>query len=265
MKRICIILSVALIILLFTSCASVSKNELIDEDIPRSTLEITEDEETVTDEVEPSKETLSQSKLEKECVEDTGEASELYIEDTSYETLKDAVIDSNVKLEENKVFDSNSQYYVKNLIASSNTTFNPNQTNRSSNIRLASGYVNGIILMPNEEFSFNEIVGERTAEKGFLPADIFVGNSIAQGYGGGICQVSSTICIAVKQTSMKIIEQNPHSQRVSYTTIDNEAMINYGTSDFRFINTHSFPIIIEISFEPLEDREIIKCDIFSFE
>jgi len=238
MKKICIFLSASLIISLFTSCASVSKNELINEDIPKSTLETTVDEETVRDEVEPSKEPLVQSKLEE---------------------------DSNVKYEENKVFDPNSQYYVKSLIASSNTTFNPNQVNRSSNIKLASSYISGIILMPNDEFSFNKIVGKRTAERGFLPADVFMGNSVVQGYGGGICQVSSTICIAVRQTAMMIVEQNPHSQRVSYTTIENEAMINYGTSDFRFVNTYSFPIMIEISFEGSSDRENIKCDIFRLE
>lgn len=156
----------------------------------------------------------------------------------------------------------NSNEPKKELIANSSTVFNPNKINRSTNIKLAASYIDGLILYPNEEFSFNEIVGKRTAERGFLPADVFVGNKVVQDYGGGICQLSSTICIAVKQTSMIIVEQNPHGQRVSYTTIENEAMINYGTSDFRFINSYDFPVMIEILFNIFEDGESIECNIY---
>ena len=95
-----------------------------------------------------------------------------------------------------------------------------------------------------------------------MPADIFVGQSVAKGYGGGVCQTSSTVCIAVRKTNLKILEQNPHSQRVTYTTIDNESIINYGTSDFRFVNTYDSPISIEILFENNGDRETIKCNIY---
>lgn len=153
----------------------------------------------------------------------------------------------------------------KTLLASGKTTFNPEQTNRSSNLRLAANYINGVILMPGEEFSFNTVVGRRTADRGFLLADVFSGNSVVKGIGGGICQTSTTLCIAVKQTEMKILEQNPHSMRVTYASYEDEAMINYGTSDFRFRNTYEFPVVIEIHFEQSEEREIIICDIYSLE
>jgi len=166
------------------------------------------------------------------------------------------IIETTDKLEEKE------EHSNKELISSGTTKFNPNQIERSNNIRLSASYINGLILKSGEEFSFNDVVGERTKERGFLPADIILGDTVSKGYGGGVCQTSSTLCIAVKQTSMKIIEQNPHSQRVSYTTIENEAMINYGTSDFKFVNTYDFPITIEMSFEKTDDSEIIKCDIY---
>lgn len=153
----------------------------------------------------------------------------------------------------------------KVLIASGETNFNPNQIERSSNIRLAASYINGLVLYPGDEFSFNNVVGKRTKERGFLPADVIVGGNYTKGYGGGVCQTSSTLCIAVRKTDMKILEQNPHSKRSTYTTIENEAMINYGTSDFRFVNTYDKPVTIEMSFEISGDREIIKSDIYLLE
>lgn len=178
-----------------------------------------------------------------------------------------SVEEPEINIEENaivsdKIIDDKA---IKKLIATGSTDFNPNQIERSSNIRLAASFINGLVLQPGDEFSFNKIVGQRTKERGFLPADIFVGQSIAKGYGGGVCQTSSTVCIAVRKTSMKILEQNPHSQRVTYTTIDNEAMINYGTSDFRFVNTYESPVAIEILFEKNADREVITCNIYLLE
>lgn len=153
----------------------------------------------------------------------------------------------------------------KKLIATGRTNFNPNQVNRSTNVRLAASYINGIILKQGEEFSFNNVVGRRTAERGFLLADVFSGNQVVKGRGGGVCQTSTTLCIAVKQTSMQILEQNPHSMRVSYAKYEDEAMINYGTSDFRFLNTYDVPITIEFLFEESSDREIIICNIYKLE
>lgn len=155
----------------------------------------------------------------------------------------------------------------EHLIATASTVFNPNEVERTNNIKLASKYINELVLNPNETFSFNEIVGERTLERGFLPADTYVvlnGEVITtQSPGGGICQVSTTICMAVNQTQMDIIERNLHSKAVNYATRENEAMINWGTSDFRFVNSYEFPVKLEILFVQVEGGEQITCNIFS--
>ena len=75
--------------------------------------------------------------------------------------------------------------------------------------------------------------------------------------------MSSTICGSVKETSMEILERNLHSKRVAYTTVDKEAMISWGVSDFRFKNTYEYPIMLEIFFEVDGDKERVYCNIYS--
>lgn len=150
------------------------------------------------------------------------------------------------------------------LIATATTTFDSSEIGRTTNIRLSAEAINGTVLNAGDKFSFNEIVGERTEEKGYLPADIFVntGREILtiSGIGGGICQVSSTICMAVQNTNLKILERNTHSKEVSYCRKNQEAMINWGTSDFVFLNTYDFNIKLELVFKV---EGSITCNIYS--
>lgn len=156
---------------------------------------------------------------------------------------------------------------AEHLISTASTTFDPSQYERTVNIKLAANFINGLVLEQNEEFSFNNIVGQRTTERGFLPADIYINTGkeviTEKSPGGGICQVSSTLCMAVMQTSMQIVERNIHSKAVEYATLEQEAMINWGTSDFRFVNSYPFPIKIEFLFINNQTSENIVCNIFS--
>lgn len=262
MKKLCLLLLVVLIAILLIGCNTNSVHQEMEQNsnpvktpIPEKAIVSKTDYEQidqivgieVNDMVETEKTQYEQDsnvKVEKEQVD--------------VDISNQAIIEAQ---KENVITDT--QYMNKQLISTGSTSFNPNNKQRSNNIRLAAEHINGLVLYPGEEFSFNRVVGKRTAERGFLPADIFVGQSTAKGYGGGVCQTSSTVCIAVRGTDMKILEQNPHSQRVTYTTIENEAMINYGTSDFRFVNTYDFPVVLELSFEGTDERETIRCEIFA--
>ncbi|MBQ6845682.1 MAG: VanW family protein [Oscillospiraceae bacterium] len=84
------------------------------------------------------------------------------------------------------------------------THFSPKKVERTSNVRLAAKYINGTILNPGEEFSYNKVVGPRTKERGFKAAAIFASGEVVDGIGGGICQVSSTLYMAAIKTNMKI-------------------------------------------------------------
>lgn len=123
------------------------------------------------------------------------------------------------------------------LLSTYSTQFNPEQTNRSHNIRLAAESIDNIILKPGEEFSFNEWVGERTVSKGYLEAPVIVGNALVPGIGGGVCQVSTTLYNAVLNAGLTITERHPHALPVTYVPPGRDATVSYGTLDFKFRNT----------------------------
>ena len=98
--------------------------------------------------------------------------------------------------------------------------------------------------MPNEEFSYNSVVGKRTAENGFKEAPVFENGETVQGMGGGVCQVSSTLYSAVLYADLPVLERQNHSMTVSYVPKGQDATVAYGSIDFRFKNNIKGPIKI---------------------
>lgn len=129
-------------------------------------------------------------------------------------------------------------------LGSYKTSFNISQTSRSANIYLASSKINNYIMMPGEEFSYNEVVGERTLESGFEIAHVYLNNEVADGIGGGICQVSSTLYCATLYANLKISQRVNHQLTVSYVPLGQDATIDYGNIDFKFVNNTEYPIKI---------------------
>ena len=121
----------------------------------------------------------------------------------------------------------------------------PVTEDRLNNVVLASEAVNGYILEPGEEFSFNRVVGQRTAARGYLPGPAISGNTFILAYGGGVCQVSSMIHSAIMDTDVRVTERWPHSLPVEYLPQDRDAAVSWGTLDFRFINNTEYPIRID--------------------
>lgn len=114
---------------------------------------------------------------------------------------------------------------------------------RHENIVLALRSINNLIVWSGESFSFNEVVGPRTPERGYRPAPVMGGDGI--GFGGGVCQVSTTLYNAVMNAGLEIIERYPHSSRVPYVAPGKDATVVYGAQDFRFKNNSSYPVIIK--------------------
>lgn len=123
-----------------------------------------------------------------------------------------------------------------------------NNANRTTNLRIASNAINGTIVMPGETFSFNDVVGPRTAAKGYKPAATFTGgSSVTNELGGGICQVASTLFNCALYSNVEIVERHQHTQRVSYVPLGRDAAI-YGTyQDFKWKNNTGYPIKIVMS------------------
>lgn len=116
---------------------------------------------------------------------------------------------------------------------------------RVENIRLSLKAINNTLLMPGEVFSFNEIVGERTRERGYGSAPIILGETVAPGVGGGICQTSSTLYNAVHQAGLEIVERRIHSIAPSYIQHGKDAAVAWPHTDFKFSNSSTTPVIVK--------------------
>lgn len=167
------------------------------------------------------------------------------------------------------------------VLASFSTRYDSSNTNRATNIDLAAQAIDGTILMPGERFSFNSIVGPTTKAKGYKPAGAYSGGRLVEDYGGGVCQVSSTIYDAALYANLEIVERYNHSSVVSYLDPGLDATITYGSRDLKFSNSKKYAIrigmratngILEVEIKGIKEgtepeielvsqvKEIIACD-----
>lgn len=122
------------------------------------------------------------------------------------------------------------------LLAEAQTELLDYSQGRLHNIQLASTAINGYVLKPGATFSFNQIVGKRTPERGYQDATILVHEEKQQGCGGGVCQVSTTVYQAAEKAGLSILERNSHGKEVGYAEQGQDAAVNYGTLDMKFQN-----------------------------
>lgn len=134
-----------------------------------------------------------------------------------------------------------------NNLASYSSSYATSNANRSTNISLASSKINGLVLMPGDVFSFNGTVGKRTPQAGFKVAGVYVAGQVTSDYGGGICQVSSTLYNAVLRANLEIVERTNHQFDVGYVPIGTDATVSWGSPDFKFKNSRNYPIKIVTS------------------
>lgn len=125
---------------------------------------------------------------------------------------------------------------------------------RAANIAKAVKNLNGVILYPGEEFSFNGAVGRRNKETGFGKAPIYYKGLQTKGMGGGICQVSSTLYAAAMLGHLEITRRSSHSRPSNYISIGMDATVSWSNLDLRFKNNKSVPIEIK---SKTQDGEII--------
>lgn len=116
---------------------------------------------------------------------------------------------------------------------------------RVQNIRLSLEAITNTVVLPGEVFSFNEIVGERTVERGYRNAPIILGEAVVPGVGGGVCQSSTTLYNAVRQAELEIVERRIHSVAPSYIKHGLDATVAWPHTDFKFKNNSSTPVIVK--------------------
>lgn len=133
-----------------------------------------------------------------------------------------------------------------NLLSSFSTRFDENNKERSNNLNIAASKIDGTILAPGEEFSYNKIVGERSIAAGYKEAKIYQGGKVIDGLGGGICQISSTLYNAVVCADLDVTERYNHQFITSYVQPGRDATVAYGSKDFKFKNNRTYPIRIDV-------------------
>ena len=116
------------------------------------------------------------------------------------------------------------------------TFFDGKNVNRTTNIRIAAAKINGLILAPGQEFSFNKVVGERSQRAGYRPAAVIIANKFEEALGGGICQVSTTLYNAILLANLNPLERHNHSLAIGYVPLGRDAAVAWDQLDFKFKN-----------------------------
>lgn len=133
-------------------------------------------------------------------------------------------------------------------IASFSTQYNTEE-DRATNVELAAQRINGIVIQPGTSFSFSNSIMSRTTENGYVVAPSFASGRIVSSVGGGICQVSSTLYVAMTLSSIPATERYAHSLTVDYVPKGLDSAIVEGVKDLRFKNPYDYPIRIDSTAE----------------
>lgn len=138
-------------------------------------------------------------------------------------------------------------------------TWTTDNEKRNKNVRLACEGLNGYIVKPGQEFSFNKAIGERTEERGFDYATAYLEGQVIEELGGGICQVSTTLYNAVFAAGLISTYRKSHTFEPSYITPGLDATVSFNGPDYRFLNTSNYSIGIKASY----NKQKVKIDIFA--
>ncbi|MBQ7001325.1 MAG: VanW family protein [Oscillospiraceae bacterium] len=134
--------------------------------------------------------------------------------------------------------------YYQDVLGEYQTKHTDNQ-NRNTNLTLLCAALDGHVVQPGEEFSFNGVVGERTAERGYMPAPAYSGTRLVDQVGGGVCQGSTTLYNCVLLADLEVVFRACHGAKVGYVPLGLDASVNWLTTDFKFKNNWNFPIKLQ--------------------
>ena len=222
------------------------------------------------------------------------EAKDAYIEENPFKLhVEEDGLDFNITMEEaKKIISEDKETYkiplkinkakvktkdlgeklFKETLSKYTTIYDAGNTSRSTNIAIAAKTINGTIILPGETFSYNKVLGNTTKEKGYRLGGAYVNGKVVPAYGGGICQVATTLYNTVLYANLEIVERYNHSYSVSYVPASRDATVSYGGKDFKFKNSRTYPIklvasakngVISISFKGIKEEKEYDIEITS--
>ena len=139
-----------------------------------------------------------------------------------------------------------------NTVLGQYTTYFSLSPNRSRNIELSAQAISGTILDPGAGFSYNNTTGTRSPDHGYLEAPVIIDGKLEPGYGGGVCQTSTTLFNAVMLAGLPVTERTSHFSPVAYVPIGQDATVSFGDLDFCFTNSFENPVYVYVAYAPGE-------------
>ena len=135
---------------------------------------------------------------------------------------------------------------IERVLSAQETTFSLVGTGagRAANIKRAASHLDGTVIEPGQVISFNDVVGPRTRDRGFALAPEILGDNLQMGYGGGTCQVSSTLHAAALYGALQIVHRQAHSRPSSYTAMGLDATVLYPVTDLKIRNILPVPLMV---------------------
>ena len=143
---------------------------------------------------------------------------------------------------------------INTMLATYSTHFKPWDDNRNANLRLATSRIHGTVLKPGEVFSYNKSVGHRTQQEGFRMAPVILDGKLVPDWGGGVCQVSSTLYNAALLADLDVVDRSNHGRAIGYVPLGFDATVVDGLIDFKFKNNLKRPVLL---YSVITDNELM--------
>jgi vancomycin resistance protein YoaR len=137
---------------------------------------------------------------------------------------------------------------IRERISTFTTDMGASSPNRIWNVHLLGNYLNGTIIKAGQTFSYNEVVGPRTIERGFREGQMIFGGVLIPSIGGGVCQTATTIFNAAFEAGMPVKERTNHSWYISHYPMGRDATVSWGGPDLVFRNDLKHAILINVSY-----------------
>ena len=137
---------------------------------------------------------------------------------------------------------------IRQELVSYTTQMGESSSNRIHNVHLMADFIDGTIVEPGEVFSFNDVVGPRTAERGFLEGQEIIGSLVLPSIGGGVCQTATTLFNDAFEIGLPILARTNHNLYLAHYPIGRDATVAWGGPDFRFKNDLKHAILIKTSY-----------------
>jgi vancomycin resistance protein YoaR len=137
---------------------------------------------------------------------------------------------------------------IRKKLVSYTTQMGESSSNRIHNVHLMADFIDGTIVKPGDVFSFNRVVGPRTADRGFLEGQMIIGSLVLPSIGGGVCQTATTLFNDAFELGLPILARTNHNLYLAHYPLGRDATVSWGGPDFEFKNDLKHGLLIKASY-----------------